>query len=270
MSTDAIPDALALVKSEDATVSGYGNLFLKSIGKSVEPGFLTFMRKRKKWEQEQEVKDEVNRNKGAPAYSLWSENHKGFNMNIPDEASYLGLLGFKTRRQDISASVPFNLGVDLRNIRKDKNSFSQLLKAKIPLWKQYYNPEREKFSDRFLDTNITIDDLKNSYINDEEQTLKNEQGAVFMIDQYLKLGLDQSDIIDSLKVNKSTPEGQKVFDTYFNLINNLHKSYNITDTDISNYRKFLEKNKDISTEELVKMLNLLEDKFDRTKIDKDK
>lgn len=91
-----------------------------------------------------------------------------------------------------------------------------------------------------------------------------------MIDQYLKLGLDQSDIIDSLKVNKSTPEGQKVFDTYFNLINNLHKSYNITDTDISNYRKFLEKNKDISTEELVKMLNLLEDKFDRTKIDKDK
>ena len=30
-------------------------------------------------------------------------------MNIPDEASYLGLLGFKTRRQDISASVPFNI-----------------------------------------------------------------------------------------------------------------------------------------------------------------
>ena len=270
MSTDAILDALAVGRSEDPTVSAYGDLFLKSIGKAIEPGFLTFMRKRKKWEQEQEVKDEVNRNKGAPAYSLWSENHKGFNMNIPDEASYLGLLGFKTRRQDISASVPFNLGVDLRNIRKDKNSFSQLLKAKIPLWKQYYNPEREKFFDRFLDTNITIDDLKNSYINDEEQTLKNEQGAVFMIDQYLKLGLDQSDIIKSLKVNKSTPEGQKVFDTFKQLTDNLHRSYNLTDTDISNFKKFLEGRTDLDTVELAKMLRILRDKFDRTKIDKDK
>lgn len=56
MSTDAILDALALVKSEDATVSGYGNLFLKSIGKSVEPGFLTFMRKRKSGSKNKKLK----------------------------------------------------------------------------------------------------------------------------------------------------------------------------------------------------------------------
>ncbi len=259
MATDAILEATDLFKSKDATRGDYGDLFLKSVGRAVEPGFATFMRKRDKWEKEQEVKDEIDRNKGAPAYSLWSENHKGFNMNIPDEASYLGLLGFKTRRQDISASVPFNIGVDLRNIRRGNQSFSNVLKERIP--------ERERF---FFKSDINNKDVEDAYINDEEQTLKREQQLKFMVDQYLTLGLDIDDIIGALKINKSTSEGQQTIQTLVNILNNRHDAYELTKTDISNFRKFLSKRKTIDTNQMLDQLNELFFKFDRTKIDKDK
>ena len=108
------------------------------------------------------------------------------------------------------------------------------------------------------------------YINDEEQTLKREQQLKFMVDQYLTLGLDIDDIIGALKINKSTSEGQQTIQTLVNILNNRHDAYELTKTDISNFRKFLSKRKTIDTNQLLDQLNELFFKFDRTKIDKDK
>ena len=180
-------------------------------------------------------------------------------MNIPKETDYLSLLGFKTRRQDISASVPFNVGVDLRNIRRGNKTFSNLLKERIP--------ERKSF---FYDQDITQKDLADAYINDEEQTLKREQQLKFMVDQYLTLGLDVQDIINSLQVNKATPEGKNTIQPLVNILNNRHDAYDITKTDIANFNKFLSKRKNIDVNEMLDNIDELHLKFNRTKINKDK
>ena len=120
------------------------------------------------------------------------------------------------------------------------------------------------------DSDINNKDVEDAYINDEEQTLKREQQLKFMVDQYLTLGLDIDDIIGALKINKSTSEGQQTIQTLVNILNNRHDAYELTKTDISNFRKFLSKRKTIDTNQLLDQLNELFFKFDRTKIDKDK
>jgi len=258
MATDAIFDAITALR-EGKTIEemgGVGQVAMETIGYPLLPGGIDFWTKRNRWQEEQRTKDVADRNKGAPAYSLWSEAHKGFNMNIPSETDWWSFMGFKTRRQDISASVPFNIGYDLNSIRsRGSKEFKDILKEKITPLKRDFDPS------------IVEEDIWNAYINGEEQTLKREQQLKFMVDQYLTLGLDIKDIIEAMTIGRSSYPKGAFTNTLIDVLKNRHKAYKLKPTDIDNYRKFLERRGvDLDMEKYIELFN----KFDNTKIDKDK